>query len=47
MTDQQRYDTIRYAKDQMSRHDSALKINTPNLETLLESGAYFETAYTQ
>jgi hypothetical protein len=47
MTDQQRYDTIRYVQDQMSRYDSALKINTPNLDTLLESGAYFETAYIQ
>ena len=47
MTDQQRYGTIRYVQNQMSRYHSALKINTPNLDTLLESGAYFETAYTQ
>jgi hypothetical protein len=47
MTDQQRYDTIRYVQDQMSRYDSTLKINTPYLDTLLQSGAYFETAYTQ
>jgi hypothetical protein len=47
MTDQQRYDAIGYVQNQLSRYDSSLKINTPYLDTLLQSGAYFETAYTQ
>jgi Mycoplasma protein of unknown function, DUF285 len=47
MTDQQRYDTIRYVQDRLTRYDNALKINTPNLDVLLQSGAYFENAYTQ
>lgn len=47
MTDQQRFDAIRYVQDSLSRYDEYLKINTPNLDKLLLAGAYFENAYTQ
>jgi hypothetical protein len=47
MTDQQRYDTIRYVQDELERYDGSVKIETPNLDLLLQSGAYFENAYTQ
>lgn len=47
MTDQQRFDTIRYVQDRLERYDSHFKINTPNLDRLLASGVYFENAYCQ
>jgi hypothetical protein len=50
MTDQQRYDAIQYVQNRMSSthyDDSVLKIRTPNLDRLLQSGAFFENAYTQ
>ncbi|KAL3909378.1 MAG: hypothetical protein SGARI_002624, partial [Bacillariaceae sp.] len=47
MTDQQRYDAIGYVQEQLARYDSHLKVRTPNLDALLQSGAWFENAYTQ
>jgi hypothetical protein len=47
MTDQQRYDAIGYVQNRLARYDIHLKIRTPNLDALLQSGAYFENAYTQ
>jgi len=40
-----RYDAVSYAQNAMSRYDGYLKINTPNIDRLAESGVRFETAY--
>ena len=47
MTDQQRFDTIRYIQDTLRRYDPYYKIQTPNLDLLLQSGVYFKNAYCQ
>ncbi|KAG7354075.1 sulfatase [Nitzschia inconspicua] len=47
MTDQQRFDTIRFVQDELSHYDGAFKIDTPNLDRLLQEGAYFRNAYCQ
>jgi hypothetical protein len=47
MADQMRYDMIRAVQDTLSHYDDHLKIETPNLDKLLEQGAYFESAYCQ
>lgn len=45
VSDQLRYDAVRYVQDRMSIYDEKLKVSTPNLDRLAASGAYFETAY--
>jgi arylsulfatase A-like enzyme len=47
MTDQQRFDTIRYVQDELSQYDNFFKIDTPNMDKLLVEGAYFKNAYCQ
>ena len=47
VADQMRYDMIRYVQDTLPQYNDRLKISTPNLDKLLQSGAYFETSYTQ
>jgi Mycoplasma protein of unknown function, DUF285/Sulfatase len=55
MTDQQRFDSIRWVQDRLPWYNdlnnvnnaTQFKIDTPNLDALLKSGAYFDNAYTQ
>lgn len=47
MTDQQRFDAIRYVQNLLPGYKGKVKINTPNLDRLLNEGAYFANAYTQ
>ena len=45
MTDQQRFDALRRAQDEMSIYDNKVKIRTPNMDRIAENGVYFRTAY--
>jgi Mycoplasma protein of unknown function, DUF285 len=45
MTDQQRYDAIRHVQNELEHYNDAYKIQTPNIDRLLQSGAYFRNAY--
>lgn len=47
MTDQQRFDAIRKIQDELPHYDGKMKIETPNLDRLARSGAYFRKAYCQ
>lgn len=47
ISDQQRYDTIRHVQDRLAHYDGHFKIDTPNLDRLLKSGAHFTNAYAQ
>lgn len=47
MTDQQRFDTIRYVQDELQQYNDVFKIDTPNLDRLVQEGAYFRNAYCQ
>jgi hypothetical protein len=56
MSDQQRFDSIRWIQDRlpwyndknsMANNLTQFKIDTPNIDSLLKSGAYFDNAYTQ
>mmetsp|Transcript_3482 Transcript_3482/g.8276 ORF Transcript_3482/g.8276 Transcript_3482/m.8276 type:complete len:1163 (-) Transcript_3482:200-3688(-) len=59
MTDQQRFDSIRWIQDRLPWYNdnenygsgigngTQFKIDTPNIDALLKSGAYFDNAYTQ
>ncbi|MFC1762960.1 sulfatase-like hydrolase/transferase [Planctomycetota bacterium] len=46
MTDQQRFDAIGYVQERLAQYRTKAKINTPNLDQLLQSGVYFGNAYT-
>lgn len=45
IADQMRFDMIRHVQDELSHYDNLYKIETPNLNRLLQSGAYFRNAY--
>jgi hypothetical protein len=45
MADQMRFDMIRHVQDELEHYDNSYKIQTPNLDRLLQSGAYFRSAY--
>lgn len=45
MADQLRFDAVRYAQDKLPYYDGYLKIETPSIDRLAESGVVFETAY--
>ena len=47
MTDQQRFDALRRAQDELEHYNGKTKIRTPNLDRLSREGAYFKTAYCQ
>jgi len=47
MTDQQRFDAIRFVQESLPRYSDKARIQTPNLDRLLKDGAYFSTAYSQ
>jgi arylsulfatase A-like enzyme len=47
MTDQQRFDTLRFVQDELWYYDNVTKIETPNLDRLAQQGAYFRQAYCQ
>lgn len=46
MADQQRFDALRRAQDELSVYQGKLKIRTPNLDRLSREGVYFRNAYT-
>lgn len=45
MADQMRFDMIRLVQDELEHYRDTYKIETPNLNKLLQSGAYFRNAY--
>lgn len=45
MADQMRFDMIRHVQDELDHYRDAYKIETPNLDRLLQSGAYFKNVY--
>jgi hypothetical protein len=45
MADQMRFDMIRHVQDELEHYGDFYKIQTPNLDRLLQSGAYFRNAY--
>ena len=47
MADQMRYDMIRAVQDTLKHYDGHFKIETPNLDKLMQQGAYFESVYCQ
>jgi predicted AlkP superfamily pyrophosphatase or phosphodiesterase len=47
ISDQFRYDAIRFVQDLMPEYDGKLKVRTPNLDRLARQGVYFSNAYAQ
>ncbi|KAG7358122.1 phosphonate monoester hydrolase [Nitzschia inconspicua] len=47
VADQMRFDMIRHVQDELEHYADVYKIQTPNLDRLLQSGAYFRNAYCQ
>jgi Sulfatase len=47
VSDQIRFDVLRFVQDGLSQYNGKLKINTPNIDRLARMGVAFETAYCQ
>jgi arylsulfatase A-like enzyme len=45
MTDQQRFDTIRFIQEEMDGYSGKMKIETPNIDRLAQRGVYFRKTY--
>lgn len=43
ISDQLRFDTVRYMQERLSDYQSKIKINTPNIDRLASQGVVFET----
>jgi Sulfatase len=47
VSDQLRFDALRFVQDGLSHYDGMLKINTPNIDRLAKMGVVFENTYCQ
>lgn len=47
VSDQLRFDALRFVQDGLSQYDGKLKINTPNIDRLAKMGVVFENTYCQ
>ena len=47
VSDQLRYDALRFIQDRMPIYNNHLKVNTPNIDRLATQSVYFENAYAQ
>jgi Sulfatase len=47
VSDQLRFDALRFVQDGLPQYDGKLKINTPNIDRLAKTGVVFENTYCQ
>jgi arylsulfatase A-like enzyme len=47
VSDQLRFDALRFVQDGLSQYDGKFKINTPNIDRLAKMGVVFENTYCQ
>jgi Sulfatase len=47
VSDQLRFDALRFVQDELSQYDGKLKISTPNIDRLAKMGVVFENTYCQ